>query len=65
VAGMAKVEPMVDSINEINAMLQQKKHFEHQELLPHKLMYTTMMASTTQMHNGALSMQNVISSFIK
>jgi len=36
VAGMAKVEPMVDSINEIKAMLQQKQRSKHQKLLPHE-----------------------------
>jgi hypothetical protein len=29
VVGMAKVEPMVDSINGIKTMLQQKQRFEH------------------------------------
>jgi len=51
VARMAKVEPTVDSINEIKAMLQQKQCSKHRKLLPHKLVYTTMPASTTHMYN--------------
>lgn len=51
VARMAKVEPMVDSINEIKVMLQQKQCSKHWKLLPHKPKYTTMLPSTTQMHN--------------